>query len=110
MSSGTPDRPSLLARLQRARAGVSLGFKLALMTTVLLAAGMGGLLLAIRGTLVDGAEVVARERLTRVVRDLALRTSASQKPRADKLRDAAAAAPIAAALRAGSSDTPALSA
>jgi signal transduction histidine kinase len=100
----------MLARLRRARAGMSLGVKLALLTTLLLAAGMGGLLLAIRGTLVDGAEVAARERLTRVVRDLALRTTATQKPRADKLKGATADPRVIAALRAGPSDPAAMAA
>jgi signal transduction histidine kinase len=81
------------------RARLPLAPRLALIMTALVAAGVVGLLLAVRGTLVDGAEAVTRAKLTRVVRDLAQRAEQASQPRVEKLRGAARSAVVQRALR-----------
>ena len=90
-------------RLRRARARVPLALTMALLMTGLMAAGVAGLLLAVRGSLVDGAEAVTRAKLTRVVRDLADRSAESSQPRVERMRAAARTPVVQAALRTGDS-------
>jgi signal transduction histidine kinase len=100
-SAAAPEPPSVPTRLRRVRARLPLAPKLALIMTALVAAGVAGLLLAVRGTLVDGAEEVSRAKLTRVVRDLAQRAEQASRPRVEKLKGAARRPVVQQALRSG---------